>query len=58
MSDDSNTERDVDAAMETASRCRQDASIFRQAGMTDYAKWLLENAKAAERWAVQRTRTK
>jgi hypothetical protein len=48
-------ERDIDAALETASACRMDASMIKQTGLwPDYAKWLLENAKAAERWATKR----
>jgi hypothetical protein len=49
-------ERDIDAAMETASNCRLEASKLRQAGpqFATLAKWHLENAKAAEKWAVKR----
>jgi len=47
-------ERDIDAALETASECRKWASIYRQIGFKELAKWLLENAKAAERWATKR----
>ena len=47
-------ERDIDAALETASRCREDASIYRQLGFDTLARWLTDNAKAAERWASKR----
>jgi hypothetical protein len=47
-------ERDIDAALETASNCRRDASIYRQMGFTVLAQWLIENAKAAEKWATKR----
>jgi hypothetical protein len=47
-------ERDIDAAIETASRCREDASRMRQAGFVENAKWLLQNAKEAEKWAAKR----
>ena len=40
-------ERDIDAALETASRCREDASIYRQLGFDTLARWLTDNAKAA-----------
>lgn len=40
-----------ECAMETASACRLEASRLKQLGMfKEYATWLLENAKAAERW--------
>jgi hypothetical protein len=47
-------ERDIDAALETASNCREAASIYRQLGFTVLEKWLIENAKAAEMWATKR----
>jgi hypothetical protein len=55
MSQDYNRERDIDAALETASNCRRDAAIYRQMKMfPELVKWLIENAKAAERWATKR----
>lgn len=53
---DATRERDIDAAMETASACRQEWSYYRQLGpmWEILAKWHLENAKAAERWATKR----
>ncbi len=47
-------EKEIDAALETASNCRRDASIMRQLGFAAYAQWLLNNAKQAERWAAKR----
>jgi hypothetical protein len=48
-------DRDIDAALETAAACRVEASPIRQTGIfAEYARWLLENARAAERWAVKR----
>lgn len=48
------TEREIDEAMETASRCRLLSSQVRQLGLFDaYADWLRDNAKGAERWAVK-----
>ena len=48
-------ERDIDAAMETASACRVEASKLKQCKVfPEYQRWLLENAKAAERWAMKR----
>lgn len=47
-------EEEIDAAMETAAKCRADASTYRQIGWKIYADWLLANAKAAERWAAKR----
>lgn len=48
-------ERDIDAALESASAYRVDVSMIQHARMwPDYAKWLLENARAAERWATKR----
>lgn len=52
--DDDRRERDIDAALETASECRRDASVYRQLGFFTLATWLMENAKAAERWATRR----
>lgn len=49
-------ERDIDAAMETASNSRVAASEYRQASFHVLAEWLLANAKAAERWAVKRSK--
>jgi hypothetical protein len=46
--------RDIDAALDTASRCRLDASIYRQLGFAVFAQWLSDNAKAAESWATRR----
>lgn len=48
----------INAAMETASNCRRDASIMRQAGFKVYAQWLLSNAKNAERWTAQAPKNK
>jgi hypothetical protein len=45
-------ERDIDAALETAAECRRDASVYRQLGFRELSRWLLENARAAERWAA------
>lgn len=45
--------RDMEAAIETASICRQRASECRQLGFRAYADWLLENAKGAERWLLK-----
>jgi hypothetical protein len=45
-------ERDMDAALDTAARCRLEASRLSQMGFKVSAKWHLENAKAAERWAA------
>lgn len=49
--------RDIDAALETASSCRLEASRLKQCGtqFVTLAKWHLDNAKAAERWAVKRS---
>ena len=47
-------EQEIDAALETASNCRRDASIMKQAGFIEYARWLLSNVKQAERWAAKR----
>lgn len=49
-------ERDIDAALETASNCRLAASQFKQMGFSVLTDWHTENAKAAERWAVVRAR--
>ena len=43
---DATRARDIDAALDTASRCRRDASIYRQMGFEVLAHWLIENAKA------------
>ena len=51
---DPTRERDIDAALETASNCRRDASIYRQLGFAELARWLLKNATAAEKWATKR----
>jgi hypothetical protein len=55
MTDDDRRERDIDAALDTAAACRGEASRIRQTRMfPEYAKWLEENAKAAEKWAAKR----
>ncbi|MDR3533976.1 MAG: hypothetical protein P4L90_25850 [Rhodopila sp.] len=50
-------EADIDAALETASNCRLEASRLKQCGpmFAIPVKWHLDNAKAAERWAVKRS---
>ncbi len=49
---------DIDAALETASNCRLEASRLKQCGpmFAILVKWHLDNAKAAERWAVEISR--
>jgi hypothetical protein len=47
-------EEEIDAALETASKCRLDASVYRQLGFLVLADWLTKNAAAAERWATKR----
>lgn len=40
--------------MQTVAACRLEASRQKQIGtFKEYAAWLLENAKAAERWLVK-----
>lgn len=45
---------EIDAALETASNCRLEASRMKQLGFKELAKWFLQNAKAAEKWAITR----
>jgi hypothetical protein len=46
---------DIDTALATASACRQEASRLRQMRFAEeYQRWLLENARKAERWAAKR----
>lgn len=45
---------EIDAAMETASRCRRVASVYRQIGFKELAKEILRNAANAEKWAAKR----
>lgn len=47
-------ECDIDETLATAARCRADASIYRQMGFVVVASWLIDNARAAERWATKR----
>jgi len=54
MKDDGLRERDIDAAMETASESRRLASIYGQMGFKALSAHLKANAKNAERWAVKR----
>lgn len=42
----------VDRAMQEASSLREKASLYQQMGWPLIARFCLENAKAAERWAV------
>jgi len=51
-------EQQIDCALETASKCRHEAGIIRQCGIfPEVVNWLMENAKAAERWAVKQARS-
>jgi len=43
----------INAAMETAGRMREIASIVKQLGLNEYAKFLNRNAAKAERWAAR-----
>jgi len=48
-----------ECAIETISRCREEASRVRQCRIwPEYARWLEENAAAAERWLVKRARAR
>lgn len=50
-----NRSDEIDAALETASECRQEAARLRQVKMfPELVRWLEQNAKAAERWAAKR----
>ena len=42
--------RDMEAAIYEAAECRRKASEARQDGYPDYARFLSDNAKGAERW--------
>ena len=44
-----------ECAEETVHACRSEAAMVRQCGIfPEYARWLRENADAAERWLVKR----
>jgi len=43
----------ISIAMEMAGRMRETASIVRQLGLKEYAKFLLKNARKAEQWAAR-----
>ena len=46
----------IDCALQTAYECHLEASKIRQCKMfPEYARWLAENAKAAERWVAKQT---
>lgn len=50
-----NAAEEIQAAMETVSNCRLEASRLRQCKLfPNYVKWLIDNANAAERWAAKR----
>lgn len=44
---------EIDAALETASRCRLQASRAKQLGFIEFARWLNKNAGNAESWAAR-----
>jgi hypothetical protein len=46
--------QEIDAAMQTVSNDRQMASVCKQLGLFEAARWHLQNAKNAERWAAKR----
>lgn len=49
------SEQAQDCAIETITACRLEASKLKQLKiMPEYVAWLLDNAKAAERWLVHK----
>ena len=47
----------ADCAEETIHACREEASRIRQCGVfQEYARWLAQNANAAERWLAKESK--